>query len=138
MRLYYVGGCRDANRLLKEQGAADRREKTIAATREMASNVDTLKSALEAGDVDAVGPLLHDAWKQKRSLSDSVTNGEIDDVYERARAAGSTGGKLLGAGAGGFILLAHPNHDRLAAALQGIRSLPFEVDMAGSEIIFPK
>ena len=91
----------------------------MAATREMAGKVETLRSALEAGDVDAVGPLLHEAWTQKRSLSDSVTNPEIDDIYERARAAGSTGGKLLGAGAGGFLLLAHPDHDRLAAALQG-------------------
>jgi D-glycero-alpha-D-manno-heptose-7-phosphate kinase len=86
----------------------------------------------------AFGDLLHEAWQAKRSLSAQVSNHEVDDLYERARSAGAIGGKLTGAGGGGFLLLFVPL-DRQAAvseALDGRLHVPFEFESAGSQIIF--
>ena len=63
---------------------------------------------LREGDLDEFGRLLHEAWELKRGLSDQVSSDEVDDIYERARTAGAIGGKLLGAGGAGFILLYVP------------------------------
>jgi D-glycero-alpha-D-manno-heptose-7-phosphate kinase len=93
-----------------------------------------------AGGVNILpfGELLHEAWVAKRSLSPIVSNGEVDDLYERARSAGALGGKLTGAGGGGFLLLFAPpdRHADILAALDGRIHVPFEFESAGSQIIF--
>jgi D-glycero-alpha-D-manno-heptose-7-phosphate kinase len=98
-------------------------------------SIDILASG---SDIRAFGELLHEAWQAKRSLSPQVSNSEIDDLYTRARAAGALGGKLTGAGGGGFLLL-FVEPDRRAdvlAALPGRVQVPFQFDTAGSQIIF--
>jgi D-glycero-alpha-D-manno-heptose-7-phosphate kinase len=92
------------------------------------------------GDADLVqfGDLLHEAWLAKRSLGAKVSNVEVDRLYETARTAGALGGKLLGAGGGGFLLLFVPV-ERQAAVKKELRHLinvPFEFEFSGSQIIF--
>lgn len=89
-------------------------------------------------DLSAFGELLHQNWLAKRSLSDKVSNAQVDALFEEARAAGAMGGKLLGAGGGGFILLFVPP-DRRAAVRSRFNRLihvPFEFEFSGSQIIF--
>jgi D-glycero-alpha-D-manno-heptose-7-phosphate kinase len=84
------------------------------------------------------GRLLDEAWKLKRSLGQGVSNHEIDDIYETARRHGAVGGKLLGAGGGGFLLIfaAPENHDRLKVKLGNLLEIPFRFERSGSQVIF--
>jgi D-glycero-alpha-D-manno-heptose-7-phosphate kinase len=84
------------------------------------------------------GELLHEAWCAKRSLDTGVSNSEIDELYERGRKAGALGGKLLGAGGGGFLLFFAPPkaHPRLLRAFKGQPTLAIKLDAPGSQIIF--
>jgi D-glycero-alpha-D-manno-heptose-7-phosphate kinase len=83
------------------------------------------------------GRLLHEAWLHKRSLSDKVSTREIDEVYETARAHGAIGGKLLGAGGGGFVALFVPPdaQSRVRTALARLIHVPFEFDNDGSRVV---
>jgi D-glycero-alpha-D-manno-heptose-7-phosphate kinase len=89
-------------------------------------------------DITAFGSLLHEAWLVKRSLSPQVTNSEVDCIYEAARAAGALGGKLTGAGGGGFMLLFVPPEaqKRVRERLNKLLLVPFKFDFHGSQIIF--
>ena len=88
-------------------------------------------------DLDDFGRLLDESWQIKKTLSSKITNGSIDELYERARASGAIGGKLLGAGGGGFMLLyARPEHQaRVREALEGLLHVPFRFDTTGSQVI---
>ncbi|MFO0799948.1 MAG: hypothetical protein U0804_20955 [Gemmataceae bacterium] len=101
--------------------------------------VDEALGVLTGGvNLVPIGELLHEAWLAKRSLSPIVSNPEVDDLYERARSAGAIGGKLTGAGGGGFLLLFAPpeRHAEILAALDDRIHVPFEFDTGGSQIIF--
>lgn len=89
-------------------------------------------------DLTAFGRLLHEAWRAKRSLSEHVSSPVVDEIYESALSAGALGGKLLGAGGGGFMLLfAHPSdHDRIRERLRKLVHVPFRFGRGGSRIIF--
>ncbi|MBI2870517.1 MAG: kinase [Candidatus Omnitrophica bacterium] len=90
-------------------------------------------------DLERIGRLLHRSWMLKRSLAGDVTRPEIDALYEAGRRAGAYGGKLLGAGGGGFMMfLAPPEcHERIWAALPQIKTwVPFRMDNQGSQIVF--
>lgn len=84
------------------------------------------------------GSLLHESWKLKRSLTSRISTPVIDEIYETARKAGAIGGKLLGAGGGGFFLIfARPgDHPRIKKALQSLLQVPFSFETMGSQIIF--
>ena len=84
------------------------------------------------------GELLHKSWMLKRSLSPNISNGEVDQLYEFARANGAIGGKITGAGGGGFLLLFVPPsaHKRMREALKDLLCVPFKFDSSGSQIIF--
>lgn len=88
--------------------------------------------------LSAFGDLLHEAWEAKRGLSNRISNSFVDDLYDHARAAGALGGKLTGAGGGGFLLLFAPpeKHDSLRKRLRDLIEVPFEFDFAGSQVIF--
>ena len=90
------------------------------------------------GDIREFGELLHEAWQTKRSLSDKVSNSEVDETYSRALAAGAVGGKVTGAGGGGFMLLFAPpdRHASIREALSKLIHVPFQFDYSGSQIIF--
>ena len=91
-----------------------------------------------AQDLTAFGELLHEAWQAKRSLSNSVSNPEIDDLYELARNCGAIGGKITGAGGGGFFLFFVPpeKQTKLREKLNKLIYVPFKFEFAGSQIIF--
>ena len=89
-------------------------------------------------DLRAFGELLHESWLAKRSLSAEVSTSEIDDIYQSALGSGAVGGKLLGAGGGGFLLLfASPDrHEELREKFEGLIHVPFRFESGGSQIIF--
>lgn len=89
-------------------------------------------------DICVFGTLLHEAWQAKRGLSDKVSNTSIDEIYACAMAQGALGGKLLGAGGGGFMLLFVPpdKQERVRECLKKLIYVPFRFDFAGSQIIF--
>ncbi len=105
----------------------------------MKQMVDEAIEILTGGvNLIAFGELLHESWLAKRSLSSIVSNDEVDGLYDKALVAGAIGGKLTGAGGGGFLLLFVPPDRRLAVlnALDGPVHVPFEFDGGGSQIIF--
>lgn len=83
------------------------------------------------------GRLLHEAWMEKRSLDSAVSNAAIDDIYDKARDAGALGGKLLGAGGGGFLLMFVPPEHLAAvrAALNGLPCVPFRMERSGTSCV---
>jgi D-glycero-alpha-D-manno-heptose-7-phosphate kinase len=87
--------------------------------------------------LEQFGELLHQAWLIKKRLSDKVSTTEIDEIYERARKAGALGGKLLGAGGGGFLLLfARPeDQPRIRAELNHLIHAPVNFDESGSRVV---
>ena len=89
-------------------------------------------------DIDWFGYLLDESWKLKRNLSSKITNPQLDSIYESAIRAGALGGKLLGAGGGGYMLfVVKPEHQKaVREALAGLMHIPFGVDYGGSQIIF--
>jgi D-glycero-alpha-D-manno-heptose-7-phosphate kinase len=84
------------------------------------------------------GELLHKTWMLKRNLSPHISNGMVDQLYERARAHGAIGGKITGAGGGGFLLLFVPPsaQERVKKALKELIHVPFTFESSGSQIIF--
>ena len=131
LRLYYLGGSRDANKLLREQSSTVGRDKKEALIGQMVGMVDTFKGILEDGDLASVGPMLDEAWQRKKELSEEVSSSDIDDTYKFAIENGATGGKLLGAGGNGFLLICHNDHGKLSEQLK-LPSIPFEVDLDGT------
>lgn len=99
--------------------------------------VDKAIAILQSGNIDDLGELLHETWVRKREFA-GVSDKEIDSIYERARAAGALGGKLLGAGGGGFMLVwAKPDdRDRVIKALDPLLIVPFDFDTEGAQIIY--
>lgn len=101
--------------------------------------VEEAISVLNSGqDIMGFGELLHEAWQAKRSLSSVVSNTDVDGIYERAIAAGAVGGKLTGAGGGGFMLLFVPpaNQEKVREKLKQLIHVPFKFEFNGSQIIF--
>jgi D-glycero-alpha-D-manno-heptose-7-phosphate kinase len=96
--------------------------------------------AIVSGDQDILefGELLHEAWLAKRSLSADISNSDVDALYDTARSAGAIGGKLIGAGGGGFFLLFVPpsNQRSVREKLNTLIQVPFKFDYSGSQIIF--
>jgi D-glycero-alpha-D-manno-heptose-7-phosphate kinase len=96
------------------------------------------KHELESGNIDAMGDLLHQGWELKKSLATLITNKSIDHIYDAARQAGATGGKITGAGGGGFLLLycPHARQDDVRCALSRLQELPFRLENDGTKVIF--
>lgn len=93
---------------------------------------------LDTGDILDFGHLLHESWALKRSLASNISPPAIDDIYERGRKSGAIGGKLLGAGGGGFMLFfAKPeDHNKIRDELKELLWVPFKFSNKGSEIIY--
>jgi D-glycero-alpha-D-manno-heptose-7-phosphate kinase len=96
------------------------------------------RAALEAGALDDFGRLLNDAWQLKKQLASKISNAYIDDLYGAALQAGALGGKITGAGGGGFLLLYCPREkqDAVRGALHHLPELPFHLERDGTKIIF--
>jgi D-glycero-alpha-D-manno-heptose-7-phosphate kinase len=134
--LFFTGVSRRADPILKEQ--KENIGSRLPVLREMKQMVLEARKVLAGGDFDAFGLLLHESWKLKKSLAGSITNGAIDDIYEQARRCGAIGGKITGAGGGGFLLLYVP-YDRQSSvrnALCQLTELPFRLESDGTKVIF--
>lgn len=137
--VFYTGITRSASALLKTQRDAVAAEKAKQKMlRRMVQLAHDLKAELEKNNLDAFGEIIHENWELKRSLTSGVSTGVIDDWYSRARKAGARGGKLLGAGSGGFLMFYAPRerHDAIASELSELRRMDFGFEPQGSKIIF--
>lgn len=137
LMLVFTGLARDASEVAGEQLRS--LSGLGAQLREMQALVGDAERILtsEKADFADFGRLLNETWKIKRTLTTQITNGEIDAFYATARAAGAVGGKLLGAGGGGFMVLyVEPElQPRVKKALGNYLHIPFTFDFQGSEII---
>jgi D-glycero-alpha-D-manno-heptose-7-phosphate kinase len=134
--LFYTGRQRAASDVLSNQREAIVQGSVTSTLIGMRDLAHELRETLGRGDVDGVGPLLDRNWELKRSLVDGVSDEQVDGWYQRAREAGASGGKLLGAGAGGFLLvMASPERQaQVRAALAELREVPFHFAARGSQI----
>jgi D-glycero-alpha-D-manno-heptose-7-phosphate kinase len=137
--VFYTGITRSASTILKRQQTALAGEKKKQnVTRKMVELAHELRKELQHNRVTAFGEIIHEGWLLKRSLAKGITTDVIDDWYAKARAAGATGGKLLGAGTGGFLMFCAPpeRHDAIARALGELRRMDFRFEPQGSRILF--
>jgi D-glycero-alpha-D-manno-heptose-7-phosphate kinase len=134
--LFFTGVTRKADTILEEQKAGMRSHMDVLS--EMKAIAYRAKEELEHGNVDAIGPLLHDSWLLKKQLASKITNPDIEALYDAARQAGASGGKISGAGGGGFLLLYCPveRQKDVRQALSGLQELPFRLENDGSKVIF--
>jgi D-glycero-alpha-D-manno-heptose-7-phosphate kinase len=134
--LFFTGMTRRSETILREQKQNIQDRQAILC--EMKQMARTARDALVAGSVDSVGELLHQGWQLKKQLARDISNGMLDEAYLAARQAGALGGKVTGAGGGGFLLLycQHGKQDAVRSALSGMQELPFRMEADGSKVIF--
>lgn len=138
MLLFFTGLTRLASDIAADQiKNLESRRSELKAIREMVDEAQSILHA-EGHDLDNFGRLLHESWMYKRRLSANVSTPLIDGYYEAARAAGALGGKLLGAGGGGFLLIFGPpeRHARIREALSVLIHVPFRFEAGGSNVAF--
>ena len=137
LMLFYTGVTRTASEVAESylQNIEDN-ERQMRALGEMVE--EGLSILTDGGDLTRFGRLLHRAWEAKRSLSPMVSNPDVDELYSHAQAAGALGGKLTGAGGGGFMLLFVEPHNRrrVREQLSGLLHVPFRFTSPGSQVIF--
>ena len=133
--LMHTGREHHSERILKRQG--DVVKDHVEAYNRMRDYAYEMRDMIASGNWQGVGRIMHENWLLKRSLSPDISDKVIDDQYARAMKAGALGGKILGAGGGGFFLFfADPeNHDRIIAALPELEAMPFEFEGSGSRVI---
>lgn len=139
LMMFYTGMTRSADNILAEQSkntVSDGEKKR--ALRRMKAQADEARLALENNNLEDFGHILHEGWLLKKGLAGGISNPQIDGWYETARAHGAAGGKILGAGGGGFLLVYAPEEQHLAIedALTDLRKTPFRLEPQGSKIIF--
>jgi D-glycero-alpha-D-manno-heptose-7-phosphate kinase len=137
--VFYTGITRSASALLKQQSSEmGSQVKKQEIMKQMVELTYKLAAELQRNNAEAFGEILHESWILKKSMSDGISTSEIDSWYELARRNGAIGGKILGAGAGGFLLVyAHEeSHAAIKAALHMLRPIPIEFESLGSRIIF--
>lgn len=136
LMLFFTGVTRKASSVLTEQvhNMPDR----LPILREMKRLALEGKACIEAGEFDELGRLLDEGWQLKRQMASRISNGYIDDLYQRARQAGALGGKITGAGGGGYLLLYCPMQRQpdVRRALKELCELPFSSEHDGSKVIF--
>lgn len=136
--VFYTGMTRSASAILEEQSAHSATDQAKqAALKRMVELAYALRDRLSAGDIESFGHILDENWRLKKQLAAGISTGAIDDWYATALRSGATGGKLLGAGAGGFMMFFAPvdRHDEIAAAV-GLRRVKMTFEPLGSRILF--
>jgi D-glycero-alpha-D-manno-heptose-7-phosphate kinase len=136
LMLFYTGKTRSANSILSEQN--ERIEERREILRGMSRLPETFSASLFNGDLDEVGRILHRNWEYKKQLATGISDGNINGLYEKAMTAGALGGKITGAGGGGFLLLYCPGEkqESVRQTLAHLTELPFRFENQGSKIIF--
>lgn len=136
--LFYTGVSRSASEVLADQKKNISNENSkFESLKTMVSFVDEGKNLLLQDKFQDFGKLVHQSWELKKSLSAKIANSEIDEVYAKALKLGAWGGKLLGAGGGGFLLfVVPPSHRQNLIDNLGLRQFPFQIEFDGSKIIY--
>ena len=141
LMLFWTGKTRRASAILKKQSeniSENGRAVNIAC--DMRDLAYQLRENLLLGSVFALGESLHKNWELKKQLADGISDGGIDYLYAKARSLGASGGKLCGAGGGGFLLLCAPPEFQpkieLALSLEGLRRVPIRISEEGSRVIY--
>ncbi len=136
--MFYVGNQRKASDILAEQKKNASHEEKFNMLRSMVMLVSDLRNCLYKGQLCDFGKILHENWILKQKLASQITNSEIDDIYTTGINAGASGGKLLGAGGGGFMLFycEKPDQKRLMDALRPLEKFDFAFEREGSKLIY--
>jgi D-glycero-alpha-D-manno-heptose-7-phosphate kinase len=135
--LFFTGVSRTASDIAGDKiKSIPKKQAELHGIRQMVD--EAVKILSEGNDITDLGRLLHETWMLKRQISKSISPTFIDEIYERARKAGAIGGKLLGAGGGGFMLFFVKPEDKpqIYEALKDLLLVPFEFESSGSQIIF--
>lgn len=134
--LFFLNNTRRSSSILNEQKSnISNKVETLKRMRDMARNV---YREMNGNNLDYLGRILHQGWEEKQGLASRISTSEIDEIYETALQKGVTGGKVAGAGGGGFLMLYVPreNQEKVRAALGNLRELPFMFEPDGSKVIF--
>jgi D-glycero-alpha-D-manno-heptose-7-phosphate kinase len=135
--MFYTDKKRDASKILKEQikNTSDKFE-VLTKMKSLIPNLNDVFN--DKNGMNNFGDILHQGWVLKRSIASTISNRQINQYYERAQKAGAIGGKLLGAGGGGFLLFyaEKHNHDRIKAELRDLTEMKFKFDDAGTRITY--
>lgn len=134
--VFYTGRSRNASSILIHQSEGMLANRVL--TRRMVELAFDLKKELESGRLDSFGSILDENWRLKRQMSEGISDHQIDEWYAAAITNGARGGKLLGAGKGGFLMFfAEPErHARITHALSGLKPVTFRFDRTGTQIVF--
>lgn len=137
--LYYLGTGRTAANILQRQKSnIENCEKTRIAQKKIVELVEPMEQAVLSANLEQVGLILHENWRLKKLLANEISTLQIDEIYERALLAGAFGGKVVGAGGGGFLLLAVPieNREQFHANFAGLRELKFSIEFKGVSVVY--
>ena len=134
--LFFTGVSRDSSSILREQ--VNNLKDRLSELREIKDMACEARCAIDKENFEALAVLLHQSWELKKRLAGTISNGRINEMYETARSAGAIGGKIAGAGGGGFLLLYVPfeHQNRVRMALHGLQELPFRLEADGTKVIF--
>jgi len=141
LMLFFTGATHDSWAILKEQEAVSIKSQgpAVESLHHIRGLAETMHHALLTADLPEFGRLLHQGWEHKKRISDKISNPAIDRLYDLARRHGAAGGKITGAGGGGFMLLyceeEHQPAVREAFAAEGIEEMRFDFDFCGSRIL---
>jgi D-glycero-alpha-D-manno-heptose-7-phosphate kinase len=139
--LFYTGITRSSNGILEAQKLGTQQGNSamldsLHRTKELGYRI---KEALEDGDLEQFGLLLHEHWENKKRRSDQIGGGDIDRWYYIARENGALGGKIMGAGGGGFFMFYVPNGSKPALrkvlAAEGLREMLYDFDFEGAKVL---
>lgn len=135
LMLFYTGITRKADDILIDQKANI--NERIAVLDVLKMQVNEIETCLQKGNYNKIGRILHSGWELKKQMADRISNTDIDVLYEKALDAGAIGGKIAGAGGGGFLLLfgAPDRQSSIRKALKGLKELPFSLERDGSKVI---
>jgi D-glycero-alpha-D-manno-heptose-7-phosphate kinase len=141
LMLFFTGSAHHSWTILEEQEKSTRTHKSVAveALHEVRALADSMRVTLERGDLNGFGSLLDEAWQAKKRISTKISNQRIDRLYDLARQHGAVGGKITGAGGGGFLLLycesASQMPVRAALAAEGVQEMAFAFEGQGAQVI---
>jgi len=136
--IFYTGRTRSASSILVDQSERLMTSNTKLVMKKMVQLVFDLKANIESGLIQNFGEILHENWTLKKQLSPGITDTEIDEWYEKGINAGASGGKLLGAGSGGFLMFFAPEdkHQEICRTLSFLRPIKIGFDKVGTQIIY--
>jgi D-glycero-alpha-D-manno-heptose-7-phosphate kinase len=137
LMMFYTGQLHSASAILEEQSKNIKAGSKEANQLKMCMLANELRNELQNNNIDAMGEILHENWILKKTLATGISNPAIDEAYQKAIDNGATGGKLLGAGGGGFLLFYVPeNKQQQVKNAIGLPQMPMAFDQQGSAVIY--